>query len=143
MENFAPLTGLIGGVLIGISISILLFFNGRITGINGIMSALLSPEDGEWLWRFIYLCSMIVGVIAYSQIATVTFAPNSSYPKSLLVIGGILVGFGTRLGNGCTSGHGICGVSRLSPRSIVATIVFMSTGAITVSVIRHVANLTS
>jgi len=143
MENFAPLTGLIGGILIGISISILLFFNGRITGISGIMSALLSPKDGEWLWRFIYLCSMIVGVIAYSQIAPPTFAPSSSYPKLLLIIGGILVGFGTRLGNGCTSGHGICGISRRSSRSFVATSVFMLAGAITVLVIRHVAHLTS
>lgn len=137
MTEFAPLGGFIGGLLIGLSISILLFFNGKITGISGIMSALLSPKRGEWLWRFIYLCSMVAAVILYKEIFSVSDASRAAYSLTFLVIGGILIGFGTRLGNGCTSGHGICGLSRLSLPSFVATGVFMLTGTLTVFVIRH------
>ncbi len=137
MTEFNPLGGLFGGILIGISISILLFFNGRITGISGIMSALLSPKRGEWLWRLIYLCSMVAGVVVYKEIFSVSDAPRAAHSLTFFIIGGLLVGFGTRLGNGCTSGHGICGLSRLSLRSFVATAVFMLTGAFTVYIIRH------
>lgn len=141
MTVFAPFAGLFGGLLIGLSISILLLFNGRVTGISGILSALFTPKSGEWLWRFIYLAGIIAGAFAYQFIAPASFAPRESYPLSFLIIGGLLVGFGTHMGSGCTSGHGICGIARLSKRSIVATCVFMASGMITVFLVRHIIGM--
>jgi uncharacterized membrane protein YedE/YeeE len=131
MHNFTPLSALIGGGLIGAAASILLLGSGRIAGISGILGGLLTPTRGDRLWRALFL----LGLLAAGVIAT-AFAPQliGSSPRSLLTLiaAGLLVGSGTRLGNGCTSGHGVCGISRFSPRSLVATATFIAAGMIVV-----------
>ncbi len=137
MTEFTPLSAALGGALIGLSALILYLFNGRIAGISGILGNLLAFGLGETAWRAAFLLGLIVAPALYATVGghlpplTVT----SSVP--LLLIGGFLVGFGTRLGSGCTSGHGVCGMARLSPRSIAATLIFMAAAAITVFVMRH------
>ena len=126
---------LAGGVLLGCSAIMLLLFNGRIAGISGILGGIFSAHENDKLWRVLFIAGMILGGI----IAT----PFGDMPDSLgnspyvLAIAGLLVGMGTRIGNGCTSGHGICGIGRLSLRSIVATLVFMATAALTVFIRLH------
>lgn len=137
MENFTPYTALSGGLLIGLSATIMLLFNGRITGISGMVSGLLPPSQGEWLWRLVFLVGMMAGAVVFVSFFPSSFTPRENYPIGLLIASGFLVGFGTRLGNGCTSGHGICGIGRLSKRSIIATMVFMASGGITVFIFRH------
>ena len=141
MENFTPYTAFSGGMLIGLSVAIMLFFNGRITGISGFIAEVLTPKVDEWLWRMVFLTGMIIGSFVFVFLFPDTFVPRTGFPLSLLIIGGLLVGFGTKLGSGCTSGHGICGLAQLSPRSLVATIVFMFSGAITVFIIRHIVGM--
>ena len=141
MENFTPYTAFSGGILIGVSVTIMLLFNGRITGVSGIIAELLTPKVGEWLWRLVFLIGMISGSTLFVYLFPETFTPRTGFPTSLLVIGGLLVGFGTKLGSGCTSGHGICGIAQLSPRSIIATVIFMFFGAVTVFIIRHIAEI--
>ncbi len=141
MENFTPYTAFSGGILIGLSVTIMLLFNGRITGVSGIIAELLTPKVGEWLWRLVFLIGMISGSTFFVYLFPETFTPRTGFPTSLLVIGGLLVGFGTKLGSGCTSGHGICGIAQLSPRSIIATVIFMFSGAVTVFIIRHIAEI--
>ncbi len=143
MENFTPYTALAGGLLIGISATVLLLFNGRITGISGILGGLLFPKQGEWPWRLLFLLGIMAGALSYHLVFPDSFAPRTGYPLPLLIIGGFLVGFGTRMGNGCTSGHGVCGIGRGSMRSIVATTVFMLTGVISVYIIQHVMGMSS
>lgn len=139
MENFTPLSATVGGILIGVSATLLLLFNGRITGISGMLGELISPVSGEWGWRLAFLLGMIVGALADHFLDPYAlFMPRSGFPLWLLALGGFCVGFGTRLGSGCTSGHGICGIARLSKRSVVATAVFMTSGAVTVFLVRHV-----
>ena len=141
MENFTPYTAFLGGILIGLSVTIMLLFNGRITGVSGIIAELLTPKVGEWLWRLVFLIGMISGSTLFVYLFPETFTPRTGFPTSLLVIGGLLVGFGTKLGSGCTSGHGICGIAQLSSRSIIATVIFMFFGAVTVFIIRHIAEI--
>ncbi len=139
MTEFTPLSATLGGFLIGLSALILFLFNGRIAGISGILGNLLTFRAGEIAWRLAFLAGL-AGAPALYAAAGGHLPPltiTSSVP--LLLAGGFLVGFGTRLGNGCTSGHGVCGMARLSPRSIAATLTFMATGAITVFVMRHLA----
>lgn len=143
MENFTPYTALAGGILIGLSATIMLLFNGRVTGISNILSGLLTPSTGEWLWRLVFLTGMMIGTVSYIYIFPDSFTPRTDFPLYLVITGGFLVGFGTRLGRGCTSGHAICGIARLSPRSIIATCTFMFSGGITVFVIRHLLGITS
>lgn len=120
-----------GGILIGIAAVIMLIFNGKITGNSGIVSALISFKRREDLWKLYYLLGLILGAQYYKIIyKNIPIVIDTDYPA--LILAGILVGYGTRLGSGCTSGHGICGIARLSKRSIIATIVFMLTGIITV-----------
>ena len=138
MENFTPVTALIGGSLIGISATLLLLFNGRIAGISGIMGGLIVNAQGDHLWRAIFLSGLIISGLIYHKIFPGIFNPRPDYPVLLLVTGGILVGFGTRMGGGCTSGHGVCGIGRLSKRSVIATLVFIIMGIITVYIIRHI-----
>ncbi len=138
MENFTPYSALAGGILIGFSATIMLLFNGRITGISGIISKLLTPVAGEWLWRLVFLLGMIAGTTLFVYLYPESFSPRLDFPVGLIIVAGFLVGFGTQLGNGCTSGHGICGIASLSSRSIIATIVFMLSGGLTVFIIRHV-----
>jgi uncharacterized membrane protein YedE/YeeE len=137
MENFTPVSALVGGVMIGAAASMLLLLNGRIAGISGILGGLLQPTGGEAAWRIAFLAGLIVGPLVHGLV--VAQAPITITSSGvMLVVAGLLVGFGTRLGAGCTSGHGVCGLARLSARSLVATAIFMVVAAITVFVVRHV-----
>lgn len=128
--------GLLGGALIGLAAALLLLANGRVAGISGILGNLLRPAPGDVLWRAMFLLGLIgTGALAL-RLQPAAFSAQER-PLLLVAAAGLLVGFGTRLGSGCTSGHGVCGVSRLSPRSIAATMTFMATGAATVYVARH------
>ncbi len=137
MENFTPIPSLLGGLCIGLSAAMLLLMNGRIAGISGILGGLVPPARGDAAWRILFLVGLSLGALAWRYAAADghTITIDASLP--VLVVGGLLVGFGTRLGGGCTSGHGVCGIGRLSPSSIVATVAFMATGALTVFVVRH------
>lgn len=131
MHDFTPISALVGGGIIGIAATLLLVGNGRIAGISGILGGLLVPTRGDRLWRALFM----LGLVAAGVVAAL-IAPDSigSSPRSLPVLAaaGLLVGVGTRLGNGCTSGHGVCGISRMSPRSLVATITFIGAGMVIV-----------
>lgn len=140
MENFTPYSALIGGALIGLAAAILLLFNGRIAGISGILGGLLRPAEDDRGWRVAFVIGLIAGPLLYRLIAGPVPAVTLEAPLPLLIAGGLLVGFGTNLGSGCTSGHGVCGMARLSPRSVVATVAFMLAGALTVYVVRHVVS---
>lgn len=132
MQNFTPWTSLAGGLLIGVSASLLLWTLGRVAGISGMLGGLLFPQRGETSWRTAFLAGMVLsGFVA--TIAWPSSIGETSGSLARLVFAGLLVGAGTRLGNGCTSGHGVCGVSRLSPRSLLATLTFMATGVGTVA----------
>jgi hypothetical protein len=135
MENFTPVSGLIGGMLIGASAALFLMLNGRIAGISGILGGALEQGSAEGAWRYAFLAGLIAAPAAWASIVPVTVEIEASAP--LLIAAGLLVGFGTRLGSGCTSGHGVCGISRLSFRSIVATVTFMAFGFLTVFLMRH------
>lgn len=139
MHDFTPIRSLIGGLLIGVSASVLLLFNGRIAGISGILGGIVIPKPGEVAWRLCFLAGLLIGGLVAARLAPAAFgaAPRASW--AAIAVAGFLVGFGTRLSNGCTSGHGVCGLSRLSKRSIVATMTFMGAGALTVWAIRHLA----
>ena len=141
MENFTPVSSVVGGAFIGASAASLWLVNGRVAGISGILGGLLTPRHGETAWRVAFLLGIVVAPLLYAGVGA-SIAPatiTSSVPQ--LVLGGLLVGFGTRLGGGCTSGHGVCGMARLSPRSIVATVLFMAAGFMTVFVVRHLLGL--
>jgi uncharacterized membrane protein YedE/YeeE len=138
MENFTPVSALIGGLLIGASAALFLLLSGRIAGISGILGGLLHPARSEIGWRTAFLAGLFIAPLAYVAFGG-TLPPvalDASLP--LLAVAGLIVGFGTRLGAGCTSGHGVCGIGRGSPRSIVATLVFMTTAIVTVFITRHV-----
>lgn len=137
MENFTPLSALAGGALIGAAASVLLWLNGRIAGISGIVGGLLAPAAGETGWRALFTLGLIAGAALYRVAGGPLQAIEIETSPMLLIAGGLLVGFGTRIGGGCTSGHGVCGLARLSRRSLVATAVFMISAGITVAVVRH------
>jgi len=137
MEHFTPLSSLIGGLLIGFSAALLLLFEGKIAGISGIVGGLLSPAKDDVPWRLLFVVGLLTGGFFFHQISPQSFAIEISRSTSALILAGLLVGFGTRLGNGCTSGHGVCGISRFSRRSILATVTFMATGILTVFVVNH------
>lgn len=137
MEQFTPLPSLIGGMLIGLSASAMLLFNGKIAGISGIVAGLLNPAKNDTLWRGIFIAGLLTGGLLLRIVSPQVFTMGISRSWAALVLAGMLVGFGTRLGNGCTSGHGVCGLSRLSPRSLIATITFIATGAAAVYVVNH------
>lgn len=139
MTDFTPWPALVGGIIIGLAASLFMFLNGRVAGISGIFAGALQPVRGDFAWRVLYVSGLVGGGVV-TALAFPALAAKSTVSLSLPVIlgGGLLVGFGARLGNGCTSGHGVCGLARLSPRSIVATITFMATAALTVFVVRHV-----
>ncbi|MDX5366483.1 MAG: YeeE/YedE family protein [Alphaproteobacteria bacterium] len=136
MENFTPVSGLIGGMLIGASAALFLMLNGRIAGISGILGGALEQGSADGAWRYAFLAGLVAAPAAWAAFIPVTVEIEASAP--LLIAAGLLVGFGTRLGSGCTSGHGVCGISRLSFRSIAATATFMAFGFLTVFVMRHV-----
>ncbi|MBV7575135.1 YeeE/YedE family protein [Pseudomonas sp. PDM32] len=136
LNHFTPLSALIGGLLIGTAATLFVLFNGRIAGISGIVGGLLRPLAGDVAWRIAFVLGLLMAPLLYRLNAPLpTLQIDAGYP--LLIVAGILVGIGTRYGAGCTSGHGVCGLSRLSPRSGVATAVFMSAGFVTVFVVRH------
>ncbi len=137
MTDFNWITALFGGILIGISSTILLAFDGRIAGISGIVNGALKSTQEE-AWRWFFIVGMLAGGFLYEYILTSEPTPTSSFAPLAMIIGGLLVGFGTRMGNGCTSGHGVCGLGRLSFRSLVAVITFLITAIITVFITRHV-----
>lgn len=127
------LNALIGGSLIGLAVSIMLLFTGRVTGISGILGGLLNPDTIDKNWRIIFISGLLAGgLIIKIFFRTQAFVIDTSVSMSDYLVAGLLVGFGTLLGNGCTSGHGVCGISRLSPRSITATIVFIFSGVLSV-----------
>jgi len=137
MADFSPLAGFTGGMLIGLSAVLLMLFTGRIAGISGILGVALSPAASDRAWRFAFIAGLIAaplitGLFGYPL-------PTPQMPSSWIVIvaAGLLVGFGARMGGGCTSGHGVCGIARLSPRSIAATCIFMATAIVTVAIVRH------
>lgn len=137
MENFTPIASTIGGLLIGLSAALMLLFHGRIAGISGIFRGVLQPKKGEFAWRATFIGGLVAGGAILVALMPDMFAVSIDRSVVAVAAAGLLVGFGTRLGNGCTSGHGVCGMSRLSARSFVATASFMTAGAITVFVVNH------
>jgi hypothetical protein len=138
MTSFTPLSALIGGILIGLSATLLLWTTGRIAGISGIVGGLLRPTAAELPWRVAFIVGLIAAPLLYRAVGGTTPVIAVTPSLALAILGGLLVGYGTRLGGGCTSGHGVCGLARLSPRSLVATIAFLLVALVTVFVTRHV-----
>jgi uncharacterized protein len=135
-QHFTPWTSLGGGMLIGIAAGLLILTSNKILGVSGILGGLFKPRPGDAGWRLLFIQGLFLAPLVWRSLATLQ-APIGTN-SAVLAIAGVLVGFGTRLGSGCTSGHGVCGLSRLSPRSLVATALFMLAGFITVFVTRHV-----
>ncbi|MBD1566852.1 YeeE/YedE family protein [Vibrio sp. SA48] len=134
-----PWESLFGGVLLGISATLMLLFNGKIAGISGVLTGLMTPQTRDFAWRLLFALGMVSGGVLGVLFFSAEVPPTFTIGSGMLVLAGLLVGIGTRLGNGCTSGHGICGIGRLSPRSIVATCVFMVVAAMTVFVRLHLS----
>lgn len=134
---FTPFHSLLGGVLIGLAASLLLLFNGRIAGISGIVGELFRPKRNDIAWRFVFIVGLVVSPLVYRLFHAL---PDISVEANtgVTVLAGLLVGIGTRYASGCTSGHGVCGLARLSPRSLVATALFMLSAGLTVFITRHV-----
>lgn len=138
IETFTPVSALVGGALIGVAATLLLWLNGRIAGVSGIAGGLLAPVQGDVAWRALFVVGLVLGAALYKFASPVPVGIELAASMPVVVLGGLLVGFGTQLGSGCTSGHGVCGIARLSPRSLAATAVFMASGIATVFVVRHV-----
>ncbi len=136
MTEFTPVSATIGGALIGLAAAVLLLLNGRVAGISGIVNGAVNPADGERTWRLAFVAGLIGGGLAWQALAPAELPFRSGFPLPPLVAAGLAVGYGTRLGSGCTSGHGVCGLGRLSVRSLAATAVFMLSGIVTVAVVR-------
>ena len=139
MESFTPISALIGGLLIGAAAALLWFMNGRIAGISGIIGNLAQAKADDRGWRIAFLAGLVVAPLVYALTIGGIAPVGITASPVLLIAGGLLVGFGTRLGGGCTSGHGVCGVARLSMRSLAATATFMAGGIVAVFLLRHVA----
>jgi hypothetical protein len=138
MENFTPYSALAGGVLIGAAAALLMLTLGRIAGVSGVAAGVLTARGSERGWRAAFVLGVVAGAALYAALAPGWRAPVIAAPIGVVVMGGLLVGIGTRIGSGCTSGHGVCGLARLSSRSLAAVGVFMATAAVTVYVVRHV-----
>lgn len=137
MDSFTPVASLAGGMLIGTSASVLLLFTGKIAGISGIVGGLLQPIHEDSHWRAWFVGGLLCGGLIIGWVFPEALAVEVSRSSVALLVAGALVGFGTRLGSGCTSGHGVCGISRVSPRSIVATAIFMGAGMATVWLVQR------
>ena len=137
--NFTPWSSLTGGIVLGIASALFILINGRILGISGILGGLLPPKVGDTTWRIAFLLGMFAAPTVFHAVVPAEYvtAPRIEATEWMIVVAGLLVGVGTRYASGCTSGHGVCGLSRLSPRSLVATASFMSAGFVTVYVVRH------
>jgi uncharacterized membrane protein YedE/YeeE len=138
MANFTPLSAALGGALIGLAAVLLMLFTGRIAGISGIMAGALAFTGGDKVWRFAFIAGLILAPLSARLAGYPVPYPDMPANWIVIVAAGLLVGFGTRLGGGCTSGHGVCGIARLSPRSIVATAIFMAAAVLVVFLTRHV-----
>ena len=139
-NHFTPLAALAGGVLIGIAAAMFVLLNGRIAGISGVLGGLLRPVKGDSAWRLAFVLGLVGAPLVYLLFAALP-KPQIDAGYGELILAGLLVGVGTRYGSGCTSGHGVCGLSRLSPRSLVATAAFMGAGFVTVFVTRHLLGI--
>ena len=137
---FTPWSALMGGILIGLASALFVLLNGRIAGISGVLGGLLRPARGDMGWRAAFIAGLVGAPLVYA-LFTALPAVQIEASTTALVVAGLLVGTGTRYGSGCTSGHGVCGLSRLSPRSLVATLTFMGAGFATVFVLRHLLNV--
>lgn len=136
-ENFTPLAATAGGVLIGAAAVILMAFNGRIAGISGIFSGLAFSDGSDRLWRWMFVAGLVAGPVVYGIVSGQRPDFNITDNWIIIVLGGLFVGFGTRLGSGCTSGHGVCGLARFSVRSLVAVLTFIAAGMLTVVVVKQ------
>ena len=138
--HFTPWASLAGGVLLGVASALFILLNGRILGISGILGGLMPPKSGDAGWRITFLLGMAAAPLVFTWLAPAGFLqpPRIEASNVAIIVAGLLVGLGTRYGSGCTSGHGVCGLSRLSPRSLVATMTFMGAGFLMVYVLRHV-----
>jgi uncharacterized membrane protein YedE/YeeE len=138
MEHFTPVASTIGGVMIGLASAMLLLFNGKIAGVSGVAGNLLAPSRGDIAWRVAFVAGLVLGGVALYVAMPGSFGVEVTRSLPVVALAGLLVGFGSRLGSGCTSGHGVCGLSRLSPRSLVSVVTFMATGAIVVFLTRTI-----
>jgi uncharacterized protein len=138
MANFTPVSAAIGGALIGLSAVLLMLFTGRIAGVSGIFDGLINPQTSDRAWRAAFVAGLIAAPVTAMLVGYNVPMPQLPGSFITIVVGGLLVGFGARLGSGCTSGHGICGIARLSPRSIAATSVFTVAAIVVVALSRHV-----
>ncbi len=138
--HFTPWSSLAGGFLLGVASALFVLLNGRILGISGILGGLLPAKTGDTSWRVTFLLGLLVSPLVMKALAPAEFlhAPRIDASMAMVVVAGLLVGIGTRYGSGCTSGHGVCGLSRLSPRSMAATGLFMAAGFATVFVLKHI-----
>jgi uncharacterized membrane protein YedE/YeeE len=134
--NFTPWTALAGGLIIGLAAAVFVLFNGRIAGISGILGGLLRAQSGDVGWRVAFLAGLVAAPVLYGLVAALPEVTVDA-GEGTLAVAGLLVGVGTRYGAGCTSGHGVCGISRMSPRSLIATATFMFAGFVTVYIVRH------
>jgi uncharacterized protein len=140
-SSFTPWASLAGGALIGLAAALLLLLDGRVAGVSGILGRALFPVRGDFGWRLAFLVGLPLGATGVSAITGPLHGFEITHTRELLLAGGLLVGFGTSLGSGCTSGHGVCGLARGSKRSFAATLAFMAAGAVTVFVMRHVVGI--
>ncbi|MEO1596040.1 MAG: YeeE/YedE family protein [Pseudomonadota bacterium] len=141
MTTFTPIAATIGGALIGLAAVLLMWLNGRIAGISGILQGAAFSRGAERSWRLAFVAGLVLGGALYLLVTDGTLLTREGVSPWLIVTAGLLVGVGTRLGSGCTSGHGVCGISRLSPRSLVATLSFMATGFAMTAMLRHVLSV--
>lgn len=131
---------LAGGVMIGLAATLLLWLTGRTAGVSGILGGVVLPRQGDTAWRVAFLSGLVVAAGLYMAFVPAAPLPRTEFPRAALLVAGVLVGFGTRMGNGCTSGHGVCGLGRLSVRSVGAVGVFMATAIVTTFLVRHAWN---
>jgi uncharacterized protein len=138
--HFTPFASLAGGIILGLASAIFILVNGRILGISGILGGLLPPKAGDTTWRVFFLLGMLAAPTVFHAVVPAQYitAPRIDATEWMVIAAGLLVGIGTRYASGCTSGHGVCGLSRLSPRSLVATLSFMGAGFVMVYVLRHI-----
>jgi uncharacterized protein len=136
-NHFTPWASLAGGLVLGLAVALFILLNGRVLGISGILGGLVRPRAGDTGWRIAFLAGLVLAPALWRLFAEPA-APRIETSASVLMLAGLLVGWGTRQGSGCTSGHGVCGLSRLSRRSLAATLAFMASGVATVYVVRHV-----
>ncbi len=138
MGDFTPVSGLVGGLLIGLAVALMLLLNGRIAGVSGIVGGLVNPKGGDTAWRLAFVAGLLFGALAYILLVGGTSPVDVLASQPAILIGGLLVGFGTSMGSGCTSGHGLCGMARFSRRSMAATAIFFGVAMITVFMTRHI-----